>query len=100
MITEPNLEDRKEQHYVAVRSQNTMNELDTAIPQGIGEVAAWIGKQGGAPAGATFIRYLAVDMEALIQIAKGFLCARFRPGDGRVRAGVRPAGRHASLINS
>jgi effector-binding domain-containing protein len=98
MFTEPKLEDRKEQPYVAVRSQATMNELDVAIPQGIGEVAAWLGKQGVAPAGAPFIRYLVIDMEALLEIEVGFPVASSLPGDDRVRAGVLPAGRYASLI--
>lgn len=98
MITEPKLEDRKEQPYVAVRTQVTMNTLDTAIPQGIGEVAAWLGKQGIAPAGAPFIRYLVIDMEALLEIEVGFPVANSLPGDDDVRAGVLPAGQYASLI--
>ncbi len=99
MITEPKLEDRKEQHYVAVRTQAAMNELDTAIPQGIGEVAAWLRKQGVAPTGAPFIRYLVIDMEALLEIEVGFPVTNALSGDGRrVRAGVLPAGRYASLV--
>jgi len=44
MFTEPKVEDRAEQHYVAIRTQTTMQELGTAIPQGRGEVFAWLGK--------------------------------------------------------
>src|SRR5258708_2139707 len=99
MITEPKLEDRKEQHYVAVRTQAAMNELDTAIPQGIGEVAAWLRKQGVAPTGAPFIRYLVIDMEALLEIEVGFPVTNALSGDGRrVRAGVLPAGPFAARV--
>ena len=42
MITQPKLEDRKEQPYVGIRSQIPMQELPMVIPQRIGEVAAWL----------------------------------------------------------
>ena len=98
MITEPKVEDRSEQPYVAIRTQATMQTLGTVIPQGIGEVAAWLGKQGAAPSGAPFIRYLVIDMEALLDIEVGWPVATALPGDGRVTAGVLPAGRYAALI--
>lgn len=98
MFSEPKVENRSEQHYVAIRTQTTMNGLDTAIPQGIGEVAAWLGKQSVAPTGAPFVRYLVIDMEALLEIEVGFPVANALPGDGRVCAGVLPPGRYASLV--
>jgi len=98
MITAPKVEDRSEQPYVAIRTQTTMQTLDTVIPQCIGEVAAWLGKQGVAPSGAPLIRYLVIDMEALLDIEVGWPVATALPGDGRVTAGMLPAGRYASLI--
>jgi len=98
MMTEPKVEERAEQPYVAVRTQATMQTLDSAIPQGIEEVFAWLAKQGIAPAGAPFIRYLVIDMAALLEIEVGVPIASALPGDGRIIAGVFPAGRYASLI--
>lgn len=98
MFTEPKLEDRPDQPYVAIRTRATMQQLDTAIPQGLGEVSAWLQKQGIAPAGAPFCRYLIIDMEALLELEIGWPVARPASGDGRVQAGVLPAGRYASLI--
>lgn len=98
MITEPKIEDRTEQHYVAIRTQATMQELDTVIPQGLGEVFAWLEKQGIAPAGAPFTRYLVIDMEALLDIEVGVPVATALSGDDRISAGVLPAGRYASLV--
>ncbi len=98
MITEPKIEDRTEQHYVAIRTQATMQELDTVIPQGLGEVFAWLEKQGVAPAGAPFTRYLVIDMEALLDIEVGVPVATALSGDDRISAGVLPAGRYASLV--
>lgn len=98
MFTEPKIEDRTEQHYAAIRTQVTMQELDMAIPQGIGEVFAWLGKQGVAQSGAPFVRYLVIDMEALLDIEVGVPVATALSGDERISAGVLPAGRYASLI--
>ena len=51
MISEPKLEERSARPYVARRTKATMNELSTVIPQQLGEVFAWLGRQGIAPAG-------------------------------------------------
>jgi effector-binding domain-containing protein len=98
MITEPKVEDRGAQPYAAIRTQVTMQELDTAIPQRLGEVFAWLAHQGVAPAGAPFVRYLVIDMEALLDIEVGVPVAAALSGDDRISAGVLPAGRYASLV--
>jgi len=98
MISEPKLEDRAEQPYMAVRAQATMQTLDSAIPQGIGEVGAWLGERGIEPAGPPFVRYLVIDMERLLELEIGFPVATAVPGDERVLAGTLPAGRYASLV--
>lgn len=98
MITEPRVADRGARHYVAIRTQATMQALDTAIPQGLGEVFAWLAQQGVAPVGAPFVRYLVIDMEALLDIEVGVPLATALSGDDRICAGVLPAGRYASLV--
>jgi effector-binding domain-containing protein len=98
MITEPKLEDRGEQHYVGIRTQVPMRKLKTVIPQLTGEVFAWLEKQGVEPAGAPFIRYHVINMSANMDVELGVPIATAVPGDGRVSAGVLPAGRYAALI--
>ncbi|EFH87772.1 GyrI-like domain-containing protein [Ktedonobacter racemifer] len=98
MITEPKLENRNEQRYVAIRTHTTMQELDTVIQQLRGEVFAWLGKRSVAPAGAPFLRNLVIDMEALLDIEVGIPVASVPSANDRVTAGVLPAGRYASLV--
>jgi len=98
MFTEPKLEDRYEQHYVGIRTQVPMKELPTVIPQSLGEVFAWLGKQGVAPAGAPFIRYHVINMESKLDVEMGVPVARALSGNDRISAGVHPAGRYASLV--
>jgi len=98
MFTHPKLEDRNEQHYAGIRTEVPMGQLPNAIPQLLGEVFAWLGKQGITPAGAPFIRYHVIDMKAKLDIELGVPVAAAVSGNGRVSAGVLPAGRYASLI--
>ncbi|HEX6484020.1 MAG TPA: GyrI-like domain-containing protein [Ktedonobacteraceae bacterium] len=99
MITEPKLEDRSAQHYVAIRTQVTMQELGTGvIPQLHSEVLAWLKKQGVAPTGAPFIRFLVINMMEKLDIELGWPVASALSGSDRVSAGVLPAGRYASLV--
>src|SRR5205085_980723 len=99
MISQPKVEERAEQPYVARRTQATMHELGTVIPQLLGEIFAWLGTQGAAPAGAPFIRYLVINMAAQLDIEVGIPVASTLSGDDRICAGVLPAGRYASLSN-
>ena len=98
MVTEPKLEERPAQPYVARRTQVTLQELGTVIPQLHSEVYAWLRQQGIAPAGAPFIRYRVINMMAELDIELGVPVASSVAGDERICADVLPAGRYATLI--
>lgn len=98
MITEPKLEDRDEQHYVAIRTQIPMRQLKKVIPQLLGEVFVWLEQQGIAPAGPPFVRYHVIDMQAKLDIEIGVPVANPLSGNNRISPGVLPAGRYATLI--
>jgi len=59
------------------------------------EVFAWLATKGIAPAGAPFIRYLTTDMARKLDLEVGVPVAAAVPGDGRISAGVFPAGPYA-----
>ena len=99
MMTEPRLEDRGAQHYVGIRTEATLQEMGAGlIPRLLGEVLAWLEKQGVAAAGAPFIRYHVIDMESKLDIELGVPVATTLAGDGASPpAFFRPAGmRHSS----
>jgi effector-binding domain-containing protein len=98
VITEPKLEDRREQPSVGIRTQVAMRELPTVIPQLLGEVFGWLGQHGTPPNGAPFIRYHVIDMANKLDIELGVPVGGPVSGNGRVSAGVLPAGRYASLV--
>jgi effector-binding domain-containing protein len=97
-ITEPKLEDRNAQHYMGIRAQVPWSEFKKVVPQFLGEVFAWLEKQGVAPAGPPFMRYYVINMESNMDIELGVPVASALSGDDRIRAGILPAGRYASLI--
>jgi effector-binding domain-containing protein len=97
MITEPKLESRGEQHYVAIRSRVTMEDIKT-LPPLWGEVFGWLASRGIAPAGAPFWNYRVVDMDDRLEIDTAVPVAATVTGDGRIIADVIPAGRYATLI--
>lgn len=99
MINEPELQYRKEQHYVAIR---------TAVPIPFGkylaplwrEVEAWLGNQGIplSSSGPAIIRYLTTDMSKKLDIEVGFVVDRAMTGNDRIIADVFPAGNYATLL--
>lgn len=98
MISEPKIESREAQQYVAVHSEVPSSELPKVIPQSIGEVIGWLNEKGVAPAGAPFVRYNVINMPGLLDIEVGWPVANSVSGNGRVSAGVLPAGRYATLL--
>ena len=100
MITEPKIEHRSEQPYVAIRTQVTPRQLGKGLVSRLfNEVLAWLEKQGIAPTDAPFIRYLVIDMPSLLDIELGWPIASPVSGTERIRAGTLPAGNYASLVS-
>jgi effector-binding domain-containing protein len=97
MITEPQVADRVAQPYVAIQALVTMQDLGAVLPGLHPEVFGWLGARGIAPAGAPFWKYNVVDMDRQLEVEVGVPVAAEVPGDERVRAGVLPAGRYATL---
>ena len=98
MTSEPRLEHRSEQPCVAIRAQVTMAQIAHTCPPLIGEVFAWLGAHGAAPAGPVFFRYVIVEMDGQLEIDVGVpVSGRLPHGDERVRADVLPGGRYATL---
>ncbi|WP_255553184.1 GyrI-like domain-containing protein [Ktedonobacter sp. SOSP1-52] len=97
-MTEPKSEDRMAQPYMGMRTRIPMQELGVVIPQYIGEVFAFLGKQGVAPVHAPFVRYHVINMPEMLDIEVGIPVASPLPDEDRIHGGVLPAGRYASLV--
>jgi RNA polymerase sigma-70 factor, ECF subfamily len=101
-MTEPQIQQRDEQPYLAIRSEVT-NGIPAVVDRSFPQLFAWLGEHGVEPAGPPFIRYLEVDEagEPLeIEVAAPVAGAAEPPEDAPVRAGTLPAGRYVTLLHT
>lgn len=95
MLTLPRIVDRPAQPYLAIRERVTMPFGETVgkvLPELFGTLAA----RGIAPTGPLFFKYNVVAMPDL-EIEFGVPVAAPSVDEGRLVAGVLPAGRYAEL---
>lgn len=95
MQTEPEIVQRSEQPYVAIKASVTMETIGTVLPSLHPEVFAWLDARGGRPVGAPFWKYNVIDMQRELEVEVGVPVAEAVAGDDRVLSGVLPAGNYA-----
>jgi effector-binding domain-containing protein len=96
MSATPEITERPDQPYVAIRAQVSMQEL-AGLGSRIGDVFGWLGARGVRPAGAPFFKYNVIDMDRQLEVEAGVPTAAQLDGDDEVVAGVIPAGRYATV---
>lgn len=94
----PEVIERAEQPYVAIRATVTMESIGAASAH-FPAVFEWLARQGSRPAGPPFFKYYVIDMASQLQIEVGVPVPERLADDGSVVAGVLPAGRYASVIH-
>lgn len=98
MLSTPEIEQRSEQQYVAIRTTAAMGQIGEAAAPLIGEVFGWLASHGIEPSGPPLFRYLAIDMENELELDVGVPVAQRVPADGRVRARSLPAGTYVTAM--
>jgi effector-binding domain-containing protein len=99
MPTTPEIVALAAQPYAGITKRVTMNQIGEQLPPLHGEVFGWLAARGISPAGAPFFKYNVIDMEGELEIEVGVPVAEAVPGDERVRAGLLPAGRYATVTH-
>ena len=98
MSATPEIETRADQPYVAIRTRVPMSGLG-GVGSRLGEVFAWLGARGVAPAGAPFFKYNVIDMARELEVEAGVPVATAVAGEAEVLSGVLPAGRYATITH-
>ena len=94
-MSEPWIETRSEQPYIACRKDVSMGSLGSEIKSGIERVATHLKRADIEPAGPPFIRYLYIDMKEKLGIEVGFpVSESARPADSSLVRGFIPTGRY------
>lgn len=97
-VGEPSVEYRDEKHYMGIRTIAPFKGMFAVVDQLRKELYAWFKARGVEPEGPAFLRYHVIDMEGDMDIEFGIQVTKTLPGDDRVKPGLLPAGRYASLI--
>ncbi|MEV0713062.1 GyrI-like domain-containing protein [Asanoa sp. NPDC050611] len=98
MTSEPTVTDRPAQDYVAIKRTVTMSSI-ADIADRIPDVFAFLRERGIAPAGAPFLKYDVIDMEADLVIEAGVPVSMPVAGSGEIFSDVLPAGRYATVTH-
>lgn len=97
-IGQPSIEYRGEKPYMGIRVQTPFVGMFGVVDKLRKELYAWFKAQRIEPDGPAFLRYHVIDMAGEMDIEFGVQMSQVLPGDGRVTAGVLPAGHYANLI--
>lgn len=100
MFTEPKLETRPAQPYVAIPASVTMAQIGIVLPPLLNDLFQWLKVQNIAPAGPPFFRYLVIDMANTLKMEVGIPVVNPSVGAGRVQSGILPAGRYAVVLHT
>jgi effector-binding domain-containing protein len=100
MPYDPQIQRRDPQPYAGLPATVTMETFPAVADASFPELSGWLQASGIAPAGAPFIRYHVIDMAAELEIEFGIPVNAPVAASGRVRPGILPAGRYATLIHT
>jgi len=96
---EPKLIHRDKQPYMGIRTSVTLQGMATVMPKLMPELYGWLDAHHVKPTGPEFIRFIVIDMDKVLDIEVGIPVAKAVAGDSRVKPGVLPEGRYASLTH-
>ena len=97
MSSEVQIQRRETQPYAAIPMRVTMDTLSRAVDQAFPELFGWLAEHAIDPAGPPLIRYLVVDMAAVLQVELGVPVGAKIDGNDRIRSGSLPAGQYVVL---
>jgi effector-binding domain-containing protein len=98
MSASPEIENRAEAPYVAIKARVPMSGLG-GLGARLGEVFGWLAEHDIAPAGPPFFKYDVIDMARELEVEAGVPVATPVEGDGEILSGVLPAGRYATVTH-
>ncbi len=101
MLSEPRLEKRAAQPYVAIRRTVKMNGIGRVLPPLLDEVLAWLNAERIRPSGAPFFRYWQTDPDAnRFVVDVGWPVAQAMASKGDIIGDVLPAGQYAVILHT
>ncbi|TCC64081.1 hypothetical protein E0H73_06555 [Kribbella pittospori] len=97
ILTPPHVDDRAEVATLGITVVTPFRGMLKVRDQLLNELIGWLDQANVEPRGHFFLRLLTIDMNGPMELEVG-VTDTIHPGDDRVRPGVLPAGKYASLI--
>ena len=97
MTTEPKIEHRDSQPYVAIVKKVAMQEIPNVLPPLIPEIFAWIEKNKVEADGPPFFHYRKMEGGSMIESEVGIPIKKPVQGDEKVKAGEFSEGDYATV---
>jgi effector-binding domain-containing protein len=98
--TEPKIEYQPEKTYIGIRIQTPFAGMFKEIDKIRKELEAWFKEKGLETSEPPFLRYHCIDMKGEMDMEYGIPVKKAPENEGRIKAGVLPAGRYVSIIYS
>ncbi len=90
--------DKLDRPYVGIRLKTPFPGMFAVATRALKDLRAWSNASGLADDGPYFLRYYHCDMSDIMEIEAGFVTLAAPPDHPRIKAGVLPGGRYASLV--
>jgi effector-binding domain-containing protein len=91
------VEERPERPYVGIRVVTPFRGMLGVYADLLKELSAWVAQSGLETVEYGFLRLHVIDMSGPMDVEAGFFTVGEQPGDDRVRPGLMPPGRYATL---
>lgn len=98
--TEPKIEYQPEKIYMGIRIQTPFSGMFKEIEKIRKELESWFKEKGLEASEAPFLRYHCIDMKGEMDMEYGIPVKEACESEGRIQAGIVPAGRYVSIIYS
>jgi effector-binding domain-containing protein len=90
--------DKPERPYLGLRFETPFGGMFAQVTKALKELRKWAHENGLSEQASYFLRYYHCDMKSIMEVEVGLMTSSVLPGDERIKPGVLPAGRYATLV--
>lgn len=98
MFSEPTIQYRKRQPFLAIRKKVHMYDSPSVLPPLIPEVLKYVANKNIEQAGPAFFLYLSIDVKNELVTATGVPVKNPEDGEGDIVSGFFPEGNYATIV--
>lgn len=90
--------DKPERPYFGIRFETPFDGMFAVVTVALKELRKWCKENALADDGPYFLRYYHTDMKGIMDVEVGFVTGANLAGQGRIKPGLLPKGRFATLV--